>query len=189
MRDCALTVAILSSAPHNLIDAQRTAIRGQSSGGYTVLAVLCAFPDAFAAGTSHFGISDLKKLDEFTHKFESRYCETLLGGTVQEKGEVYAERSPVNNADKIKSPLLVSYMLEMLRLSCADYYCACRFCRDQKTKSSRPSRQSSSCVPSGSATAKSSTSSSRAKGTVGARQRTSSVRSRKSLSSTRVYLG
>lgn len=108
VRDSTLSVSQLSSPPHDLIDAQRTAIRGRSAGGYTSLAALCAFPDAFAAAASYYGISDLKKLDEFTHKFESRYCEGLLGGTVQEKGEVYEERSPVNNADKIKSPLLVS---------------------------------------------------------------------------------
>lgn len=72
-----------------------------------MLATLCAYPDAFSAGTSLYGISDLKKLDEFTHKFESRYCEKLLGGTYESKPEVYKERSPIYNADKIKAPLLV----------------------------------------------------------------------------------
>jgi dipeptidyl aminopeptidase/acylaminoacyl peptidase len=73
-----------------------------------VLATLCAYPDVFNAGASLYGISDLIKLDEFTHKFESRYSEKLLGGTVQECENVYRERSPVNNASKIKAPLLVS---------------------------------------------------------------------------------
>ncbi|GJE93608.1 alpha/beta hydrolase [Phanerochaete sordida] len=107
VRDCALTVQQLAAAPHSLIDAARTAIRGRSSGGYSVLQTLCMYPTAFAAGTSHFGISDLRKLDEFTHKFESRYCEGLLGGTPAECGDVYDARSPIHNADKIQSPLLV----------------------------------------------------------------------------------
>ena len=107
MRDCALSVSTLAQQ-HGLIDPQRAAIRGRSSGGFTVLATLCAFPDAFAAGASLYGISDLKKLDEFTHKFESRYCEKLLGGTYKQVPAVYDSRSPVNNAGKIKSPLLVS---------------------------------------------------------------------------------
>ncbi|EKM51241.1 uncharacterized protein PHACADRAFT_263278, partial [Phanerochaete carnosa HHB-10118-sp] len=107
LRDCALSVSQLAAPPHELIDAARTAIRGRSSGGYTVLATLCAYPDAFAAGASHFGISDLRKLDEFGHKFESHYCERLLGGTVAECGDVYDARSPIYNADKIRAPLLV----------------------------------------------------------------------------------
>ena len=107
MRDCALTVQQLAAAPHALVDAARTAIRGRSSGGYSVLQTLCMHPRAFAAGTSHFGISDLRKLDEFTHKFESRYCEGLLGGTPAEAGDVYDARSPIHNADKIQAPLLV----------------------------------------------------------------------------------
>jgi len=107
VRDCYLTVGALSNKPYSLIDPTRTAIRGGSAGGFTVLATLCAYPDAFAAGTSLYGISDLKKLGEFTHKFESHYLEGLIGGTYEQIPEVYKERSPVYNADKIKAPLLI----------------------------------------------------------------------------------
>lgn len=110
VRDCALSISLLAQK-HGLIDPKRTAIRGGSSGGFTVLAALCAYPTAFGAGASLYGISDLQKLDEFTHKFESRYCEKLLGGTYAQVPQVYKDRSPVNNADKIKSPLLVSIPL------------------------------------------------------------------------------
>ncbi|THH26456.1 hypothetical protein EUX98_g7730 [Antrodiella citrinella] len=106
-RDCVLAAQGLSSAPHTLIDAKRVVIRGGSSGGYTVLQALCEYPTTFAAGASLFGISDLVKLAEFTHKFESQYMAKLLGGFVDEIPEVYRERSPVNNASKIKSPLLI----------------------------------------------------------------------------------
>ncbi|KAH8105304.1 alpha/beta-hydrolase [Cristinia sonorae] len=106
-RDCVLAAQGLSKAPHNLVDPKRIVIRGGSSGGYTVLQTLCEYPTAFAAGTSLYGISDLKKLAEFTHKFESQYMAKLLGGFVSEIPEVYAERSPVNNASKIRSPLLI----------------------------------------------------------------------------------
>ena len=106
VKDCALSVSILASR-YDLIDLSRVAIRGASSGGFTALAALCSYPDTFAAGTSLYGISDLKKLDEFTHKFESHYCEKLLGGTYENAPENYKERSPVNRADKISAPLLV----------------------------------------------------------------------------------
>lgn len=99
-----------------MIDPKRTAIRGGSSGGYDVLETLCVYPDAFAAGASLYGISDLKKLDEFTHKFESRYCEKLVGGTYESIPEVYKERSPIYNASNIKAPLLVSYLWHMASL-------------------------------------------------------------------------
>lgn len=105
VEDCAIAVSILASK--RLIDPKRVAIRGGSSGGYTALAALCSFPDAFAAGASLYGISDLKKLDDFTHKFESHYLEKLLGGTSEAVPQVYYDRSPVNQADKIKAPLLV----------------------------------------------------------------------------------
>lgn len=80
------------------------------------MATLCAYPDTFAAGSSLYGISNLQKLDEFTHKFESRYCEKLIGGTYAQIPDVYDGRSPVNNADKIKAPLLVSLIgLDLVR--------------------------------------------------------------------------
>lgn len=43
-----------------------------------------------------------------THKFESKYLDKLVGGTVAEVPEIYKERSPVHHADKITAPLLVS---------------------------------------------------------------------------------
>lgn len=49
----------------------------------------------------------IEQLAEDTHKFESHYLEKLVGGTPTEVPGVYAERSPVNHADGIRSPLLV----------------------------------------------------------------------------------
>lgn len=88
-------------------------IRGGSAGGFTTLAALSIAPDVttFAAGASYYGVSDLKKLAEDTHKFESRYLEKLVGGRPEEVPEVYKERSPVFHADRITSPLLVSQQI------------------------------------------------------------------------------
>ena len=60
------------------VDPKRLAIRGASAGGYTTLAAL-AFRDIFQAGASHYGISDLETLARDTHKFESRYLDSLVG--------------------------------------------------------------------------------------------------------------
>ena len=93
-----------------LVDASKTAIRGGSAGGYTVLASL-AFKDVFKAGTSYFGISDLEILARDTHKFESRYLDQLIGA-YPEKKELYVSRSPIHSVDKITAPLLLLQGLE-----------------------------------------------------------------------------
>ncbi|KAF8589761.1 alpha/beta-hydrolase [Ramaria rubella] len=99
--------AVSQLGAQGLIDPKRTAIRGGSAGGYTVLATLVNKPKVFAAGTSLYGVSDLARLAEDTHKFESRYLEKLVGGTPEQIPEVYKARSPITHADQIESPLLI----------------------------------------------------------------------------------
>lgn len=110
--DCISAAASLSSESQGLIDPKRIVIRGGSSGGYTSLAAISFGRDlnAFAASTSSYGISSLIPLAENTHKFESHYMIKLLGGTQQEIPDVYNNRSPVNHANSIKAPLLVSHL-------------------------------------------------------------------------------
>ncbi|KAG5219770.1 serine aminopeptidase [Salix suchowensis] len=94
--DSIKAVDILSKAPYNLLDAKRTAIRGGSAGGYTALAAfsMSSNPAAFAAGTSSYGVSDVAKLAEFSHKFESHYLTKLIGATLEENPQLYKDRSP-----------------------------------------------------------------------------------------------
>ena len=58
------------------VDGGRLAIRGGSAGGYTTLCAL-TYRDVFNAGASHFGVSDAAALARDTHKFESRYLDSL----------------------------------------------------------------------------------------------------------------
>lgn len=99
----------LSSPPYSFIDPARMCIRGPSAGGYTTLATLCdqVGSQTFAAGTSLFGIADLTLDAEEGHKFESHYTFKLLGGTPQQVPEIYRNRSPLFNAHRIRSPLLI----------------------------------------------------------------------------------
>ena len=98
VEDCVACVRHLVA--EGRVDAARVAIRGSSAGGYTTLAAL-AFSDVFKAGASHYGIGDLRKLDEDTHKFESRYVGTLIGG-----GEAIDERSPINHVERLNCPVI-----------------------------------------------------------------------------------
>ncbi|KAJ7207160.1 alpha/beta-hydrolase [Mycena pura] len=117
VRDCVQAIRQLSSPKHSLIDAARVVIRGGSAGGYTTLAALSQRDPAlsqrdpalqvFAAGTSSYGVSDLRRMTEITHKFQSWYVQTLVGGTPEEIPEVYRARSPVFHAQNIKAPLLI----------------------------------------------------------------------------------
>ena len=103
VQDCAEGAQYLVS--QGLADPQRIAIRGRSSGGYTVLSAL-ADSDVFTAGTSLFGIGDLKLLEATTYKFESHYDKFLIGSD-DLSDPVWAERSPINKVDQIHAPLLL----------------------------------------------------------------------------------
>jgi len=101
--DC--TAAALWLAEQGLVDRDRLAIRGGSAGGFTTLATLC-FKDAFAAGTSFYGLGDLEVFTAVTHKFESRYMDYLVG-PYPEEAERYRQRSPNYHAAQISCPVLV----------------------------------------------------------------------------------
>ena len=98
VEDCVACVRHL--AAEGFVDPMRVAIRGGSAGGYTTLAAL-AFSDAFRAGASHYGIGDLRTLDEDTHKFESRYIGTLIGAD-----DAIDERSPINHVERLNCPVI-----------------------------------------------------------------------------------
>jgi dipeptidyl aminopeptidase/acylaminoacyl peptidase len=91
-------------------DANRLCIRGGSAGGYTTLAAL-TFHDVFKAGASYYGISDIEVLAHDTHKFESRYCDTLIGPYPAAK-QKYVERSPIHFTDRLSSALILFQGLE-----------------------------------------------------------------------------
>jgi dipeptidyl aminopeptidase/acylaminoacyl peptidase len=104
LADCVNAARFL--AAQGDVDGERLLIRGGSAGGYTTLCALI-FTDAFAAGASYYGISDLEPFATGeTHKFESRYEHTLVG-PYPETVERYRERSPINHVDRLSTPMLL----------------------------------------------------------------------------------
>ncbi|MEL7328735.1 MAG: S9 family peptidase [Cyanobacteria bacterium J06559_1] len=85
-------------------DKDRLAIDGGSAGGYTTLAAL-TFREVFKAGASYYGVSDMSALAAETHKFESRYLDSLVG-PYPEKKDVYEARSPINAVDQLSCPII-----------------------------------------------------------------------------------
>ena len=106
--DCVNGARHLAEQGH--VDANRLAIRGGSAGGYTTLSAL-TFRDVFKAGASYYGISDLDAMTTDTHKFESRYLDSLIGAYPEERDR-YRERSPIHFTDHLSCPLILFQGLE-----------------------------------------------------------------------------
>ncbi len=87
------------------VDPARMAISGGSAGGFTVLTALSS-SDVFKAGADYFGVSDMTALAKDTHKFESRYLDSMIGPLPQAQA-VYDSRSPLNHLDGFRAPLIV----------------------------------------------------------------------------------
>ena len=106
--DCANGAKFL--AGKGLVDGDRLAISGGSAGGYTTLCAL-TFRDDFKAGASHYGICDLEALATDTHKFESRYLDSLIGKYPEQK-DLYIQRSPIHFTDQLSCAIAFFQGLE-----------------------------------------------------------------------------
>ncbi|CAF3447274.1 hypothetical protein FGSG_11824 [Fusarium graminearum PH-1] len=85
-------------------------ITGVSAGGYNTLRSLTRHAKTFAGGVCLSGVSDIKRLDDSTHKLESDYTDHLVlaaGVDGSEKDKICHERSPLFEAHKITAPLLL----------------------------------------------------------------------------------
>jgi dipeptidyl aminopeptidase/acylaminoacyl peptidase len=107
--DCANAARYLVS--RGLADRDRLIIRGRSAGGYTTLAALTFHPEVFSAAASYYGISDLAAMARETHKFESRYLDTLIAPYPAHR-DIYRARSPIHWVDRITCPLILFQGLE-----------------------------------------------------------------------------
>ncbi len=92
------------------VDGDRLMIRGGSAGGFTTLVAL-TMRDVFKAGASYYGLSELEVFAKDTHKFESRYLDTMIG-PYPERKDLYYERSAINHTDGLSCPLIMFQGLE-----------------------------------------------------------------------------
>ena len=102
--DCCAAARFLAAAGR--VDARRLCIDGGSAGGFTTLACLAFRPGVFAAGASLYGVADAELLAKHTHKFESRYLDSLIGPYPAAR-DVYAARSPLHAADRVEAPVIL----------------------------------------------------------------------------------
>jgi dipeptidyl aminopeptidase/acylaminoacyl peptidase len=105
--DVADTIAAAKFAQSSgLADAGAIFVTGGSAGGYTALMAI-AMSDIFRGAASYYGICDLVRLQQTTHKFEIHYLAGLLGAPLEENEALYRSRSALTHADRIKTPLIL----------------------------------------------------------------------------------
>jgi dipeptidyl aminopeptidase/acylaminoacyl peptidase len=95
-----------------IVDAKHVGIMGGSYGGYATLAGVAFTPDLYAAAVSIVGPSNLiTLLNSIPPYWESirKLFYLRMGDPTTDEGKKQLERqSPLNSADKIKTPLLVA---------------------------------------------------------------------------------
>ena len=106
-----ITWGVKHLVSQGIADPKRVGIIGGSYGGYATLAGLAFTPDVYAAGVSIVGPSNLiTLLDSIPPYWESirKMFVERMGDPKTAEGKARLEKqSPLNSAEKIKSPLLV----------------------------------------------------------------------------------
>ena len=106
-----LTWGVKYLVAQGIADPKRVGIMGGSYGGYATLAGVAFTPDLYAAGVSIVGPSNLITLLESIPPYWEagrKMFHERMGDPTTPEGKAQLERqSPLNSADKIKTPLLV----------------------------------------------------------------------------------
>ncbi|SMB80820.1 peptidase S9 prolyl oligopeptidase active site domain protein [Hymenobacter roseosalivarius DSM 11622] len=83
-------------------------IMGGSYGGYMVMAGVTHYPDMFAAGANLFGVVNFETFFQHTEPWMAAISTVEYGDPVTQ-GAMLRELSPIHQADRIKTPLLVEH--------------------------------------------------------------------------------
>jgi dipeptidyl aminopeptidase/acylaminoacyl peptidase len=107
-----ITWGVKHLVAQGVADPKRVGIMGGSYGGYATLAGVAFTPDVYAAAVSIVGPSNLITLLEsippYWESFRKVFTERM-GDPATAEGKARLDRqSPLNSADKIKTPLLVA---------------------------------------------------------------------------------
>ncbi len=88
-------------------DPERLLLTGWSYGGYLTLLSLGKYPTFWAGGIAGAPIIDWQAVYEDTTAAARSLVLAMLGGTPQEKPDLYHNRSPINYVNQIKVPILI----------------------------------------------------------------------------------
>ena len=89
----------------NQVDSEKVVIFGNSAGGLTALNCVL-YGSIFKAAICKYPVIDLIDMHCNTHRFEKDYLNSLVGN-YEEYFDEYINRSPINQINKIKKPILL----------------------------------------------------------------------------------
>lgn len=103
--------AVAWAIAQGVTEKQRVGIFGWSYGGYETLMALALSPDSFACGIAMYPVTDLVSMMETRNPLAFRqFWRRQVGDESTEAGRVLLRsRSPVNQAEKIAKPLLLTH--------------------------------------------------------------------------------
>ncbi len=109
LQDCLFGARYLGELPG--IDAARIAILGGSYGGYMTACALTLDPDyLFACGVAKYGDANLLSSWAQCKRELRLYTEIFLGHPSQHR-QIYVERSPVHQVERVRRPVLIMHGL------------------------------------------------------------------------------
>jgi dipeptidyl aminopeptidase/acylaminoacyl peptidase len=94
---------------HGLADRARLAIGGGSHGGTMVAYAVTKHPDLFKAAIELYGVVDRATFNERTNRNSAIRWMMKMGGSPDEKPDVYRKANSLADVAKIKTPLLVMH--------------------------------------------------------------------------------
>ncbi len=92
-----------------MADPKRLAIGGGSHGGTMVGYAVTKYPDLFAAAIELYGVLDRATFNERTNRNTAIRWMMKMGGTPEEKADVYRRANSLADVAKIKTPLLIMH--------------------------------------------------------------------------------
>lgn len=94
---------------HGLADPARIAIGGGSHGGTMVAYAVTKYPDLFRCAIELYGVVDRATFNERTNRNSAIRWMMKMGGTPEQKPEVYRKANSLADVAKIKTPLLIMH--------------------------------------------------------------------------------
>lgn len=92
-----------------LVDPKRLAIGGGSHGGTMVAYAVTKYPDLFQAAIELYGVVDRAIFIERTNRNSATRWMMKMGGTPEQRPDVYRKANALLDVAKIKTPLLVMH--------------------------------------------------------------------------------
>ncbi|MFC4161059.1 S9 family peptidase [Chitinimonas lacunae] len=116
-----VTDGVMELVKQGTVDKNRICIMGASYGGYATMYGLIKDPDLYQCGVNFVGVTDPKMFftvtwSDVSGSMFSKYVLKATHGDPEKDHEYFKKASAIENADKIKAPVLMAYGSEDIRV-------------------------------------------------------------------------